>query len=86
MVNALTSTNEDMEWISAIDMQFAPIPLVHMTARVLLDSMVTVSIAMMMTNVLMATITAHLKMKVVTVPIDLANTNVNEVTATMVTI
>ena len=79
MENALTSTNADMELISAIDMQFVQILLGHMNALVLLDSMVMVSIVMMMTNVLMAIITALLKMKVVTVPIDLENTNVNAV-------
>ena len=45
-----------------------------------------VSIVMMMMNVLMEIITALLKMKVVTAPTDLANTNVNVVKATIVTV
>ena len=79
MKNALTLTNADMELISAIDMQFVQILLGHMNAIDLLDSMVMVSIVVMMTNVLMAIITVLLEMKVVTVPVDFENTNVNAV-------
>ena len=86
MVNAPISINADMELISAIGMQFFQILSVLMTAFVSLDSMVMVSIVMMMMNVLMEIITALLKMKVVTAPTDLANTNVNVVKATIVTV
>jgi len=69
MENVLTLTNADMESISAIDMQFVQILLGHMNAIDLLDSMVkSVQI-----------ITVLLEMKVVTVPVDFENTNVNAV-------
>ena len=41
--------------------------------------MFTILIIIMMANVLMAIITTHLKVKVLTVPTDLENTNVNVV-------
>ena len=81
---ALTSMNVDITLINAIDMQFAPIPSVHMIVRALPDFMVTGSTVMMMTNVQTEIITAQLKMKAVTVQIDLVNMNANVALATMV--